>query len=211
MTGCFLSRKKKRYPSALVTGPEFDSDSPGCPQFHFMPRFVRFLPGKTPHTLIASRPLVVSADTALSPNVKNIIFTCKVHYFDSWLESTVRHPSTWGCCCSTITSARVVMTAVPPTFSSIKKTISLLLPPPLLQFSLLQTLMYLFYKNPSKNQNSKPVRWSDETSKESESRQSSSDGDAVLDVADASRAERGLIYSTFISRLYPISSTESRP
>lgn len=172
-----------------------------------MPRFVRFLPGKTPARL----PVVVIAETALSPNVKNIMFKCKVHYFHSWLESTVRHLSTWGCCCSTTTSARVVMTAAPPTFSSIKKTISLLLPPPLLQFSLLQTLMYLFYKNPSKNPNSKPVRRSDETSKVSESRQSSSDSDAVSDDAGASRAERGLIYSTFTSRLYPICSTESRP
>lgn len=99
-------------------------------------------------TLAACLPLVVSADTALRPNVKNIICKCKVHYFHPWVEATVPHPSTWGCCCSVATSARVVMTAAPPTFSSIKKTISLLLPPPLLQFSLLQTLMYLFYKNP---------------------------------------------------------------
>lgn len=150
MTGCSLSRKKKHYPSVLVTGPEFDNDSPGCPQFHFLPRFVRFLPGKTLHALIACLPLVVSVDAALRPNEKNIICKCKVHYFHSWVESTVPHPSTWGCCCSAITSAQVVMTAVPPTFFSIKKTISLLLPPPLLQFSLLQTLMYLFYKNPFK-------------------------------------------------------------
>lgn len=137
-----------------------------------MPRFVRFLPGKTLHTLTACLPLVVSADTALRPNVKKIICKCKAHYFHPWVESTVRHPSTWGCCCSAATPAQVVMTAAPPTFSSIKKTISLLLPPPLLQFSLLQTLMYLFYKNPSTKQNSKPVRRSDESSQESESRQS---------------------------------------
>ncbi|XP_061095040.1 LOW QUALITY PROTEIN: ribonuclease 3 [Conger conger] len=28
-----------------LTGPEADVDSPGCQKFHFMPRFVRFLPG----------------------------------------------------------------------------------------------------------------------------------------------------------------------
>lgn len=31
----------------LSAGPECDSEASGCPQFHFMPRFVRFLPGKT--------------------------------------------------------------------------------------------------------------------------------------------------------------------
>uniref|UniRef100_A0A4W5R8Y7 Drosha ribonuclease III n=1 Tax=Hucho hucho TaxID=62062 RepID=A0A4W5R8Y7_9TELE len=30
-----------------LTGPEWDNQSPGCQKFHFMPRFVRFLPGET--------------------------------------------------------------------------------------------------------------------------------------------------------------------
>lgn len=30
-------------------GPEFDDEASGCQQFHFMPRFVRFLPGKIPN------------------------------------------------------------------------------------------------------------------------------------------------------------------
>ncbi|KAJ8393716.1 hypothetical protein AAFF_G00057690 [Aldrovandia affinis] len=31
-----------------LTGPEMDSESPDCQKFHFMPRFVRFLPGECP-------------------------------------------------------------------------------------------------------------------------------------------------------------------
>lgn len=34
-------------------GPEWDSETSGCPQFHFMPRFVRFLPGKTANNLLS--------------------------------------------------------------------------------------------------------------------------------------------------------------
>lgn len=51
-------------------GPEWDSETSGCPQFHFMPRFVRFLPGKTAKNLprllsffLFCLPLVVSGDS----------------------------------------------------------------------------------------------------------------------------------------------------
>ena len=52
-------------------GPEWDSETSGCPQFHFMPRFVRFLPGKTANNLpiktafllLFCLPLVVSGDS----------------------------------------------------------------------------------------------------------------------------------------------------
>ncbi|CAF98721.1 unnamed protein product [Tetraodon nigroviridis] len=57
-----------------LTGPDFDSDSPGCPQFHFMPRFVRFLPdgGKEVlsmhqvllYLLRSSKPLVPEEEIA---------------------------------------------------------------------------------------------------------------------------------------------------
>lgn len=89
-------------------------------------------------------------------------------------------------------------------------------------YSATNTYVPLLQK-PSKNQNSKPVRRSDEISQElSESRQSSSDSVAVLfqsfparvRVGDASKAEGGLTYpafTVFISRLYPVCSKESRP
>lgn len=44
--------------------PECDSEASGCPQFHFMPRFVRFLPGKDSSAAVCL-PLLVSSDTAL--------------------------------------------------------------------------------------------------------------------------------------------------
>ncbi|TNM96427.1 hypothetical protein fugu_016088 [Takifugu bimaculatus] len=57
-----------------LTGPEFDNDSPGCPQFHFLPRFVRFLPdgGKEVlsmhqvllYLLRSSKPLVPEEEIA---------------------------------------------------------------------------------------------------------------------------------------------------
>lgn len=63
-TGCLESRSFLRFSSSvmwfqserlfsalcvLFAGPDGDSEASGCPQFHFMPRFVRFLPGKTPN------------------------------------------------------------------------------------------------------------------------------------------------------------------
>uniref|UniRef100_A0A674NEK3 Ribonuclease 3 n=1 Tax=Takifugu rubripes TaxID=31033 RepID=A0A674NEK3_TAKRU len=57
-----------------LTGPEFDNDSPGCSQFHFLPRFVRFLPdgGKEVlsmhqvllYLLRSSKPLVPEEEIA---------------------------------------------------------------------------------------------------------------------------------------------------
>lgn len=112
-------------PLLLSPGPHFDNDSPGCPQFHFMPRFVRFLPGKA------------SQSSTLSPSSGQ----CR--------QSAVRRHSTWWCCCTTVASA-LFFDSCATYLLFHQKTISLLSPPPLLQFILLQTLMCLFYKNTQK-------------------------------------------------------------
>lgn len=45
--GCSLPETNNTKIMLLLPGPECDDETPGCQQFHFMPRFVRFLPGET--------------------------------------------------------------------------------------------------------------------------------------------------------------------
>lgn len=48
MKGCSLPEQTTKKKTLLfLPGPEFDNEACGCQQFHFMPRFVRFLPGET--------------------------------------------------------------------------------------------------------------------------------------------------------------------
>lgn len=72
MKGCSLPEQTTKK-LLFLPGPEFDNEASGCQQFHFMPRFVRFLPGETlnnlqrtcPAFLAICLPLMLSADTVL--------------------------------------------------------------------------------------------------------------------------------------------------
>lgn len=154
-------------PTPLLSspGPDFDSDAPGCPQFHFMPRFVRFLPGKTRVlTQTPVRRVQTSPRCCCSSTSGHVV--------------ALQHRCSLG--------PRFVVTAVPPTFPSIKKPISLLSPPPLLQFSLLQTLMLpLLQKHSTKKPKKTP-------------KTGSRSGAAMRPVKSlAADAAQTLIYSTF--------------
>lgn len=126
-------------------GPECENEASECPQFHFMPRFVRFLPGKTlnkrqrPTALLSFAIcliLVVSGDAVLGLKpatekkkdkktakrlpVPELLCSCMVFITDT-------HD---GAAALWYLPQCFVMTAVPRTFFSIKKQFLSLLPPP---------------------------------------------------------------------------------